>query len=347
MALIQGNIRAQILKQIPDAAPTFFFIDIQNGQLPQFESILKRQAGVEDVEQVPSLRARIVSVAGVPAAEVKATPETRWALRGDRGLTYSAAEPDGTQIVAGRWWPPDYDGPPLVSFDANLARGWGVGIGDVIKVNVLGRDVDLKVASLRDIDWRSLGLNFTMVASPGLLARAPHTHLATVRTTQAAEATVLRAVTDALPNVSGIRVADVLGAVATLVGKLAAALAATGSVTLAAGVLVLMGAVAAGQRRRIADAVVLKALGATTGQIRAAWLVEFGLIGTAAGLLAAGMGTLASWGVVRFLMHGEWVFLPGVLAATILGCTALMLGFGYLGTASALRVRAAPLLRNE
>ncbi len=347
VALIQGNIRAQILKQIPDAAPTFFFIDIQNGQLPQFESILKRQAGVEGVEQVPSLRARIVSVAGVPAAEVKATPETRWALRGDRGLTYSGPEPDGTEIVAGQWWPADYDGPPLVSFDANLARGWSVRIGDVIKVNVLGRDVDLKVASLRDIDWRSLGLNFTMVASPGLLAKAPHTHLATVRTTQAAEAPVLRAVTDALPNVSGIRVADVLGAVAALVGKLAAALAATGSVTLAAGVLVLMGAVAAGQRRRIADAVVLKALGATTGQIRAAWLVEFGLIGAAAGLLAAGVGTLASWGVVRFVMHGDWVFLPGVLAATILGCTALMLGFGYLGTASALRVRAAPLLRNE
>ncbi len=347
VALIQGNIRAQILQQVPDVAPTFFFIDIQNDQLPQFESILKRQPGVEDVEQVPSLRARIVSVAGVPAAEVKATPETRWALRGDRGLTYSGPEPEGTKIVAGQWWLPDYDGPPLVSFDANLARGWGVKIGDIIKVNVLGRDVDLKVANLRDIEWRSLGLNFTMVASPGLLAQAPHTHLATVRTTQAAEAPVLRAVTDALPNVSGIRVADVLGAVATLVGKLAAALTATGSVTLAAGVLVLMGAVAAGQRRRIADAVVLKALGATAGQIRAAWLVEFGLIGAAAGLLAAGVGTLASWGVVRFVMHGAWVFLPGVLAVTILGCTALMLGFGYLGTASALRVRAAPLLRNE
>ena len=347
VALIEGNIRAQILQQVPDVAPTFFFIDIQNDQLPQFESILKQQKGVEQVDQVPSLRARIVSVAGVPAAEVKATPQTRWALRGDRGLTYSGAEPKGTHIVAGQWWPADYDGPPLVSFDAGLARGWGVKLGDVIRVNVLGRDVDLKVASLRDINWQSLGLNFTMVASPGLLAHAPHTHVATVRTTVAAEAPVLRAVTDALPNVSGIRVADVLGAVAALVGKLAAALAATGSVTLAAGALVLMGAVAAGQRRRIADAVVLKAVGATAAQIRAAWLVEFGLIGAAAGVLAAGVGTLASWGVVRFVMHGEWMFLPGVLAATILGCTALMLGFGYVGTASALRVRAAPLLRNE
>ncbi len=347
VALIQGNIRAQVLEQIPANAPTFFFIDVQNDQLAQFNGILQAQPGVDRVIEVPSLRARIVSVAGVPADQVRATPESQWALRGDRGLTYSRTPPEGTRVVAGEWWAPDYAGPPLVSFDANLARGWGVKLGDVIRVNVLGRDIDLKVSSLREIAWRSLGLNFAMVASPGLLERAPHTHIATVRTTPAAEGAVLRAVTDALPNVSGIRVADVLGAVAELVGKLAAALAATGSVTLAAGALVLMGAVAAGQRRRIADAVVLKAIGATASQIRAAWLTEFGLIGAAAGLIAALVGTAASWGVVRFVMRSEWVFLPGTLAAVILGCTAMMLAFGYVGTSSALRVRVAPLLRNE
>ncbi|MGI4950225.1 MAG: ABC transporter permease [Janthinobacterium lividum] len=347
VALIQGNIRAQVLDQIPAAAPTFFFIDIQNDQIARFDSILKAQPGVGEVDQMPSLRARIVSVKATPPDQVRATPESQWALRGDRGLTYSGPMPEGTRLVAGEWWPADYSGKPLVSFDANLARGWGVGIGDVIRVNVLGRDIDLTIANLRDIAWRSLGINFAMIASPGLLERAPHTFIATVRTDPAAEAPVLRAVTDALPNVSGIRVADVLGAVAGLVEKIAAALAATGSVTLAAGVLVLMGAVAAGQRRRIADAVVLKAIGATAGQIRAAWLTEFGIIGAAAGLIAAIVGTLASWGVVRFVMHADWVFLPGVLATVILGCTALMLGFGFLGTASALRVRAGPLLRNE
>ena len=346
VALIQGNIRNQVLDQLPAAAPTFFFIDIQNDQMDRFRDILHAQ-GIDDASEVPSLRARFVSVNGVPADQVKATPETQWALRGDRGLTYSRTVPPGSRIVAGTWWAPDYAGPPLVSFDAALAKGWGVGVGDILRVNVLGRDIDLKIASLREIAWRTLSLNFTMVASPGLLERAPHSHIATVRTTPAQESPVLRAVTDALPNVSGIRVADVLGAVADLVGKIAAALTATGSVTLAAGGLVLVGAVAAGQRRRTADAVVLKAIGATTGQIRAAWLTEFGVIGLTAGLIAAVVGTLSSWGVVRFVMHADWVFLPGVLATTILGCTASMLGFGYVGTQSALRARAAPLLRNE
>ncbi len=346
VALIQGNIRNQVLAQLPAAAPTFFFIDIQNDQMDRFRTVLQ-QHGVDDLSEVPSLRARLVAVNGVPADQVKATPDSQWALRGDRGLTYSRTIPDGSRLTAGQWWPADYDGPPLVSFDAGLARGWGVGVGDTLRVNVLGRDIDLKIANLRDIAWRSLSLNFTLVASPGLLEHAPHTHIATIRTTPAQEAPVLRAVTDALPNVSGIRVADVLGAVAALVGKLAAALAATGTVTLAAGALVLVGAVAAGQRRRTADAVVLKAIGATAGQIRAAWLTEFGVIGLAAGAIAALVGTLASWGVVRFVMHADWVFLPGILAATIGGCTVAMLGFGYAGTSAALRARAAPLLRNE
>ena len=347
VALIQGNIRAQVLEQLPSNAPTFFFIDIQNDQLAQFQQVLATQPGVGRMEETPSLRARLVSVGGVPADQVRATPETQWALRGDRGLTYSRTPPPGTRLVAGEWWPADYAGTPLVSFDAGLARGWGVGVGDTIRVNVLGRDIDLRIASLRDIAWRTLSLNFTMVASPGLLERAPHSHIATVYADAAHEGGVLRAVTDALPNVSGIRVADVLGTVAALVTKLAAALAATGSVTLASGALVLMGAVAAGQRRRMAEAVVLKTLGATRAQIRAAWLTEFGLIGTAAGVLAAGIGTLASYGVVRVLMKADWVFLPGVLAATVLGCVALMLGFGFLGTEAALRARAAPFLRNE
>jgi len=347
VALIQGNLQRQVLDQLPARAPSFFFIDIQNDQLPRFREVVEAQPGVTEIKEVPSLRARLVSVNGVPAERVAATPDTAWALRGDRGLTYAATPPEGTRIVAGEWWPADYDGPPLVSFDAALARGWGVKLGDTLVVNVLGRDIPLKVASLRDVAWRTLGINFTLVASPGLLARAPHTHIATIRADPAAQAGLLRAVTDALPNVSGIRVADVLKAVSDLMEQIAGALAATGSVTLVAGGLVLVGAVAAGQQARIRQAVVLKTLGATRGQIRAAWMVEFGLLGATAGAIAAAVGTAASWGVTRFVMQTDWAFLPGTLAATVAGCVLLMLVFGYAGTEAALRAKAAPLLRNE
>ena len=347
VALVEGNLRREVAEQMPAAAPSFFFIDLQNDQMAAFRRLIAAAPGVSDLEEVPSLRARVVAVNGVPADRVRATPDTTWALRGDRGLTYAAAMPHGTRLVAGAWWPADYRGPPLVSFDAGLARGWGVQVGDTIRLNVLGRDIDVRIASLRDIAWRSLGLNFALVASPGLLEHAPHTHIATVRAEPPAQAWLLNAVTDAFPNVSAIRVADVLQAVADLLAQVAGALAATGSVALGAGALVLAGAVAAGQRRRVQEAVILKSLGASRAQIRAAWLTEFGLIGLAAGVLAAGVGTLASWGLMRFVIHADWVFLPGTLAATILGSLVLMLAVGYAGTAAALRAKAAPLLRND
>lgn len=347
VALIQGNVQREILDQLPTEAPSFFFVDIQAAELPRFESLVRAQPGIEDLKQVPSLRARIVAVNGVPADRVHATPDTAWALRGDRGLTYAATPPAGTRIVAGNWWEADYDGPPLVSFDADLARGWGVHIGDTIRVNVLGRDIDLKIASLRDIAWQSLSLNFTLVASPGLLQQAPHTHIATVRVADKDQGALLRAVTDALPNVTGIRVQDVLAAIAVLLDQVAAALTVTGSLTLIAGALVLVGAVAAGQRRRTREAIVLRMLGASRRQIRTAWLVEFASLGIAAGLIAALVGTLASYGVVRFLMHFDWTFLPGRLAATLIASLAMMLVFGYAGTATALRAKPALMLRNE
>ncbi|HET6308780.1 MAG TPA: FtsX-like permease family protein [Rhodopila sp.] len=347
VALIQGNLQDEIARQIPANAPSFFFIDIQNDQLPRFDAIVHAQQGVTDVHRVPSMRVRIVAVKGVPVDRVVASPDTAWALRGDRGLTYAAEPPEGTHLVAGQWWPADYDGPPLVSIDAAMAKGWDVGIGDIIRVNVLGRDIDLKIANFRDIAWQSLSINFFMVASPGLLAHAPHSNIATVRIGDAGQGRLLRAVTDALPNVTGIRVEDVLASVGALLDQVAAALTVTGAVTLLAGTFVLAGAMAAGQRRRVREAVILRTLGATRGQVRAAWLTEFGLVGLVAGGIAAVVGTVASYGVVHYLMHTDWNFRPLTLIYTLAGALALMLLFGYAGTATALRARPGPFLRSE
>ncbi len=347
VALIQGNMQHQIQEQLPINAPSFFFIDIQNDQLPRFEAIVRAQPGFQDLHQVPSLRARIVAVKGIPASRVVTTPDTAWALRGDRGLTYAATPPKDTRLVQGKWWPADYDGPLLVSMDAGLANGWHVGIGDIIRVNVLGRDINLRIANLRNIAWQSLSINFFMVASPGLLAHAPHTYIATVRVADADQGRLLRAVTDALPNVTGIRVEDVLSAIAALLDQIAAALTTTGALTLLSGTFVLVSAVMAGQRRRVREAVILKTLGATRMQIRAAWLTEFGITGLVAGMIAAIVGCGASWAVAHYIMHTDWIFLPVTLIYTLAGALALMLLFGYSGTAAALRVRPAPLLRIE
>ncbi len=347
IAQIEGNLRRQVEADLPQRAPNFFFVDIQADQVAAFDALVAALPGVEEMRRVPNLRARIVALRGVPVGQINAAPGTEWALAGDRGLTYSASLPEGATLAAGAWWAPEYRGAPLVSLDAALAAGWGVGLGDTVTLNILGRDLDFTIANTRKVNWRGLGMNFALVASPGVLEAAPHSNIATLRGDPAQDALVLRRVTDAFPNVTGVRVRDALETLAVLLGKVASALTATASLTLASGVLVLGGAVAAGQRRRVRDAVVLKVLGASRAQIAAAWAVEFGLMGAVAGGLAALAGGAASWAVMRFMLEGAWVPDWTAMAATLLGCLALALGFGRVGTVLALRARPAGELRAE
>ena len=347
VALTEANLRHDLAATLSRDAPSFFFIDLQPDQLAHFCAIVAATPGARDLHVVPSLRARVVAVAGVPVDKVKASASSRWALRGDRGLTYAVAPPDGTHLVAGQWWAPDYRGPPLLSLDAGLARGWGVGVGDTVGLNVLGRDITFRIANLRDIAWQRIGLNFAMVASPGLLEGAPHGAIATLIVPPARAPGLLASVGAALPNVTAISVADVLATIDALVGQLGIVLSAAGLLTLAAGAVVLVGALAAERRLRVREAVILKTLGASAATIRAAWGVEFGILGLLAGVLAGLMGTLASALILTQALHTEWHFLPGPMLAMLGLALAAMLGLGHFATAAALRQKAAPWLRNE
>lgn len=347
VALIEGNLSRQLEERMPEQAPTFFFLDIQNHQAETFDGVLAGVEGVREIQRQAMIRGRIVRLDGRPVAEVAVAPEARWAVRGDRGLTMRAEPPPNSRVVAGDWWPADYDGPPLVSLDAGLAEGFGVGIGDTVTINVLGRPITLTIANLREIDWASLSMNFALVLSPGALEGAPFTYIATVRTAPGAENAVERAVTDALPNVSAIRVAEALESVRRIMDAAALAIRAAAALALVAGVVVLAGAVAAGHRRRVYEAVVLKVIGATRAGVLRAFLVEYGLLGLATGVIAGGIGSVVAWAVLTFIMRAEWTFLPGVTAGTLAVSIAVVMTVGFAGTWRALGAKAAPLLRND
>lgn len=347
IAQIEGNLARQFGERMPAEAPSFFFIDIQPDQRGEFARVVTATAPGARVDEAPMVRGRITRINGRPSAEVLVAPEAEWALRGDRGLTAAATPPQGTRLAAGQWWPADYDGPPLASVDAALAKGFGLKVGDTLGLNVLGREIEVHVASLREIEWSSLNMNFAFVLSPNALRGAPHTWIATVHTPDAAEAAVEKAVTDTLGNVSAIRVKEALLAVRGMIANADMAVRLAALVTLAAGALVLAGAVMAGHRRRVYEAVVMKVLGATRAALWRAWLVEFGIVGLATGAAAGLVGTAAAWAVLVKVMHADWVFLPGLAAATVAACVAASLLAGFAGTFTAMRAKAAPLLRGE
>ena len=347
ISMLDGNINTQISGDLPERTPSFFFLDIQPDQIEEFTELIEATDGVEAIEKSPMLRGQITAVNGTAAADVSATPDVAWVLRGDRGLTYGREAPEGGEIVEGTWWAPDYQGPPLVSFDAEIAAGLDIGIGDTVTVNVLGRPLSATIANLRKIDWASGGLNFVMVFSPEQMARAPHTYLTTVTMTPEKEADLTRALSRAFPNVTIIRVKEALETASGIIENIGLAVRAMSVVTLLAGILVLAGAMASGHRARVYDAVVMKVLGATRLRVLTAFMLEYMLMGAGAALIAALAGTLASWALVVGAMEAEWVFLPGTLAITIVGATVLTVVLGLIGTYSALRAPSAPVLRTE
>jgi putative ABC transport system permease protein len=342
---IEGNLNAQISERLPAQAPSYFFVDIQPQQVAEFDKIVAEMPGVMSHQRMPSLRARIVAIKGVEVNEDNVAPEARWAVRSDRGLTYSAAIPEGSKIVAGTWWAPDYQGPPLISFDARVAQGMGIGVGDTLTFDVLGRRITATIANLREINYQTLGLNFAIIFAPGTLEAAPQTHLATVNATPEADNQLREAVLSRFGNITAINVKDALATAAEAFGRIADAARALASLALIAGVLVLAGAIAAGRRARIYDAVVLKVLGATRRNLLGAYIVEYAAIGFSASVIAGALGTLAGWLIVTKIMRADWVFLPGTLAGTAVVCTLAVMAFGFVGTWRALGQKASPILR--
>ncbi|MEE8394089.1 MAG: FtsX-like permease family protein, partial [Rhodospirillales bacterium] len=347
VVLIEGNLSHQINERLPEEAPAFFFVDIQPHQAGKFDQVVLSQPGTSNLQRAPSLRGRIVRIDGVPVDKAKISPATAWAVRGDRALTYAAKAPDHAEIVAGEWWPPDYRGEPVISLDAKLARGFGVGLGDTLTLNVLGREIEATITSLRQIDWRSLRFDFAIIFAPGALEGSPHTYIAAVQASRASEENVEKAVTETFKNISAIRVREALEAAARILEGIGVAVRATSMIAILSGALVLGGAIAAGQRLRIHDCVVFKVLGATRPVILQSLVIEFCVLGIATGLTAAAIGTTIAWAVIRFLMHAPWIFLPGVVAATLIACLALTIVAGFAGTWRALGEKASVHLRNE
>lgn len=346
VTILDRTISAQITESLPGTAPTFYFVDVQPADAAAFDRTIAGFASVRDYRRTPMIRGRITALNGVPAARAKVARDARWALNGDRGITYAATPPKDTDIVAGRWWAAEYRGPTLISFDAGLARGMGLKLGDTMTLNVLGREIEGRIANLRDVDFSSGRQNFVLILSPGLIDQAPHSYLATVRVAPRDEEAMFRAVTSRFPSVTTVRVRDVIVQLATFLRELAFGVRAASSVTIVAGLLVLAGAMMAGLRARIRDSTIMKVVGATRLQIARAHALEFALLGVLTGALALAAGAAAATLITRRVFEVAPVFDWGTIVLTIAGGALLTLTFGLASTWAALAARPAAELRN-
>ncbi|MFL5012284.1 ABC transporter permease [Rhizobium sp.] len=348
LTLIDGNLRRQLTGRMNEGAPNFFFVDIQSAEVDAFRDLVQAQAPQGKLVEVPMLRGRIIAFNGEDVTKMNVPAAGRWVLNGDRGITYAETLPENAALTEGKWWDKDYSGEPLVSFSSEEAHELGLKIGDTVTVNVLGRNITAKIASLRRVEWESLSINFVMVFSPNTFRGAPHAWLATLTdpsSTPAEDAAILKSVTNAYPTITSVRVKDAIDIVNQLVAQLATAIRAAASVALIASILVLAGALAAGNRARTHDAVVLKTLGATRAMLIRAFSYEYLILGLATAIFALIAGGVAAWFIVARIMRLPSTFLPDVAGLTLVTALILTVGIGLIGTWRILGQKAAPVLR--
>ena len=347
ISLIEDNLVNQIKKRLPDMAPAFFFLDIQTDQRSQFDQAIKEISGIGDYKRVATLRGRIVKINSISVEKAEISPNVRWAIRGDRALTYANVQSEGTKITAGKWWPKEYSGKPLISLDSAIAKGFGVTVGDTLTLNVLGREIIGEIASLRKINWRSLRFDFAIIFSPGVLDSAPHSHIAALQAPEALENKIEESITNKFKNVSIIRVREALEAAAQILNGIGMAVRSISSITLLVGSLVLAGAIAAGRQQRIYDAIIFKVLGATRWIIIKTLIYEFCILGFLTSFCSIVLGTLVGWTVVKYLMELNWQFSLQSILMSVIICLTITIITGLAGTWSALSQKAASQLRND
>ncbi|WP_246382053.1 ABC transporter permease [Novosphingobium chloroacetimidivorans] len=345
LAAIQTSLGSEITRAVPERAPNQFVLDVPSDERDRFVAVVRRAAPEAKLNIVPALRGTIVAYGGQRLSDQARAADNAWILRGERGVTYSDVLPQGSDLAEGQWWPRDYAGPPLISLDKEAARTLKIGVGDPITVSVLGREITARVASLRQVNWSTMGFNYVMVFSPNTLQAAPHSLTATLDIEDRHEGAVARALLAAFPSASIIEVSEVLGQVRTILDQMATAILLSASVAILAGIAVLVGAIAASRQARSYDSVILKTLGATRAQILGAQALEYALL---AGLLcsvALVLGTGAAWYVIVEVFEFRWAPDWGVVLATLAGGSVLTLGIGLVGSLPLLAVRVAPALR--
>jgi putative ABC transport system permease protein len=338
---IDANLRGAIARDLPKVAPSYFVVDIQSDQMDGFLQRLHSDPGVKRVEAAPMLRGIITRINGRPARDVAGD---HWVLQGDRGITYSDRPPEGTKVTTGTWWPENYSGAPQMSFAEEEALEMGLELGDRITVNVLGREITATLTSFREVDFSNAGMGFVVSMNPSSLAGAPHSWISTIYADDASEAEILRGLTS---DITAIRVRDAIDRVSEVLRGIAAAITYGAAATLLTGVIVLIGAAAAGERTRTYEAAILKTLGATRADVLKNFLWRSAVLGFAAGAVAILAGGLGGWAVTHFVMETDFRFEPVSAILIILGGVTLSVLAGVYFSLRSLNARPGRILASR
>lgn len=365
MSLVERRLSNELATAIPPDAPSAFLIDVQPDQWAGVREILAKEGGASRIDSVPVIMARIAAIDGRPVEQLAKEDEARrkrgerreddrdgdgegarrWALTREQRLTYLHELPADNRVVAGKLWADPARAE--VSVEKEFADDLGLKLGSAIRFDVQGVPVELTVTSLRTVEWQTFGINFFLVVEPGVLEKAPQLRLAAARLPRGSEQRVQDALAAAYPNVTLIRVREVLEKIAAVLQRIGVGIRFLGGFTVLAGIAILAGAVSAGSARRGREVALLKTLGMTRQGVAGAFATEYALIGLVAGVIGTIGAAVLSYFVVTRGFELEWALQPVPLAVALAATIVLAVAAGLAASARALERRPIEVLRTE
>jgi putative ABC transport system permease protein len=348
VVLIQSSLLSEVRDVAPSTAPSLVFTQIAPERAAAFDADVAAVLGPltpDRYRRYPFATGRITKIGGAPVDKDKVAREQRWAFDSDISLSALAAAPPDAGVVEGRWWPADYAGPPLVMLDADIARAAHLKPGDAVTVSVLGRDLDAVISGLRKVEWSQFGASFPIVIDAHALEGANLRDIAIAKTSKDQEAAILARVGRDFPTVNVISVREQLEAATKIFDQLAWAVRGAAGVAALAGLLVLIGAIAASAQARAREAAVLKVLGASRASILLAYCVEYGAVGAVAGFAGVLLGGAAAYPVITLVFRTHWSVDWSGIVRLLASVAALAAAAGAVGALAALAKRPAPVLR--
>ncbi len=349
--IVQRNLVDQFAVDARPDRPNLVLFDVQVDQRDGVARLLAAR-GVASRNPTPLVPARIAGLNGrdldAIAADTGGPAPSRWALRREYRNTYRDTLVASERLMAGRWWeePRGADEPPRISIEEDVAAELRVGIGDRITWNVQGVTLETRIASVRAVDWARFEPNFFVVFEPGVLEAAPQTWVLLGRAADPVlRAELQRDVVTAYPNVSVVDLTQVQRTLDGVLGRVSFAIRFMALFSVGSGLVILVGALRASRLQRLREAVLLKTLGATGGQVRRILLTEYLAWGALAALAGVGLAVVAGWALATRLFEIEFHVPALALGGVWLTVCALTAAVGLATSAEVLRGTPLQVLR--
>ena len=308
LAMVGTNFKREIGKSIPEIAPDYFFVGIQQNEKDTFvQKVLNMDKDV-NLEVVPIITSGITKINGKdPKTFIKPSNDSYWVIRSERRSSWSDIAPEDNPIIEGEWWDLMRPNQLQISLDAKVARDFGIKIGDVFTLNIYGKQIDGEVINFRDVDYRDLSINFAMLFNPQYAKNIPHEYLATAKFNDVSKFNEIKMI-ESLPSLSIIKIADYLTKVSAILNQVFVAVTLISAITIIIGLIVISSAIMVQGKIKEFQNLVFKILGFSKKEIIFSSVIEFLIMFKSVILIAVLFAVIGSYFIIEKIFELNWQF---------------------------------------